>query len=43
MATKSLAHGMGTFYKDCEHAQSRWSKCPRRRDERRGRRGASCE
>lgn len=28
MATKSLAHGMGTFYKDCEHAQSRWSKCP---------------
>ncbi|WP_245240021.1 hypothetical protein [Streptomyces erythrochromogenes] len=28
MATKLLAHGMGTFYKDCEHAQSRWSKCP---------------
>ncbi|MFD9369240.1 hypothetical protein ACFWA6_16290 [Streptomyces sp. NPDC060020] len=28
MATKSLAHGMGTFYKDCEHPQSRWSKCP---------------
>ncbi|MGW1939558.1 hypothetical protein [Streptomyces goshikiensis] len=28
MATKSLAHGMCTFYKDCEHAQSRWSKCP---------------
>ncbi|MFB6561537.1 site-specific integrase [Streptomyces sp. NPDC056400] len=28
MATKSLAHGMGTFYKDCEHAPSRWSKCP---------------
>ncbi|MFE2163581.1 hypothetical protein ACFXB3_00635 [Streptomyces sp. NPDC059447] len=28
MATKSLPHGMGTFYKDCEHPQSRWSKCP---------------
>ncbi|WP_405681527.1 hypothetical protein OG859_05580 [Streptomyces sp. NBC_00048] len=28
MATKSLAHGMGTFYKDCEHPESRWSKCP---------------
>ncbi|MFB6580382.1 hypothetical protein ACFCYC_23740 [Streptomyces sp. NPDC056402] len=28
MATKSLAHGMGTFYKDCEHAPSRWSKRP---------------
>ncbi|MER6201083.1 hypothetical protein ABT234_27420 [Streptomyces sp. NPDC001586] len=28
MATKSLPHGMGTFYKDCEHSQSRWSKCP---------------
>ncbi|MFF1498260.1 site-specific integrase [Streptomyces sp. NPDC058304] len=28
MATKSLAHGMGTFFKDCEHPQSRWSKCP---------------
>ncbi|MFD7782291.1 hypothetical protein ACFV4Q_04250 [Streptomyces nojiriensis] len=28
MATKSLPHGMGTLYKDCEHAQCRWSKCP---------------
>ncbi|MFZ3467944.1 tyrosine-type recombinase/integrase [Streptomyces sp. 4.24] len=28
MATKSLAHGIGTFYKDCEHPQTRWSKCP---------------
>ncbi|MFJ9338675.1 tetratricopeptide repeat protein [Streptomyces sp. NPDC101733] len=28
MATKSLAHGMGTFHKDCVHPQSRWSKCP---------------
>ncbi|WP_408909928.1 hypothetical protein [Streptomyces luteolus] len=28
MATKTLAHGMGTYFKDCEHAESRWSKCP---------------
>ncbi|MGW6865368.1 hypothetical protein [Streptomyces sp. NPDC054901] len=28
MATKSLAHGMGAFFKDCEHPQTRWSKCP---------------
>ncbi|MFG3527264.1 hypothetical protein ACGF8B_10975 [Streptomyces sp. NPDC047917] len=28
MAAKSLAHGMGVFFKDCEHPQSRWSKCP---------------
>ncbi|MFF3129871.1 hypothetical protein ACFVRD_48775 [Streptomyces sp. NPDC057908] len=28
MVTKSLAHGMGTFFKDCVHTQSRWSKCP---------------
>ncbi|WP_269857976.1 tyrosine-type recombinase/integrase [Streptomyces sp. RPT161] len=28
MATKSLARGMGTFFKDCEHPSSRWSKCP---------------
>ncbi|MFF4389789.1 hypothetical protein ACFY0G_23835 [Streptomyces sp. NPDC001552] len=28
MATKSLAHGMGTFFKDCEQPQTRWSKCP---------------
>lgn len=25
MATKSLPHGVGTFYKDREHPQSRWS------------------
>jgi integrase len=28
MVTKSLAHGMGTFFKDCEHTQSKWPKCP---------------
>ncbi|WP_369251148.1 tyrosine-type recombinase/integrase [Streptomyces sp. R41] len=28
MASKSLARGMGTFFKDCEHPQARWSKCP---------------
>lgn len=28
MASKSVAHGMGTLFKDCEHPQSRWSKCP---------------
>ena len=28
MASKSMAHGMGTFYKDCEHGPSRWSRCP---------------
>nr|WSX19698.1 tyrosine-type recombinase/integrase [Streptomyces tubercidicus] len=28
MATKTLARGMGTFFKDCEHPRSRWSKCP---------------
>ncbi|WP_232246425.1 tyrosine-type recombinase/integrase [Kitasatospora mediocidica] len=28
MATKALAHGMGTFFKECEHPQARWSKCP---------------
>ncbi|MDH6114347.1 hypothetical protein P3T36_000748 [Kitasatospora sp. MAP12-15] len=28
MATKQLAHGMGAFFKECEHHQSRWSKCP---------------
>ncbi|WUR93567.1 transposase family protein [Streptomyces sp. NBC_01262] len=28
MASKNLAHGMGTFLKDCEHPSSRWSKCP---------------
>lgn len=25
---KSLAHGMGAFFKDCEHSPSKWSKCP---------------
>ncbi|SHM51584.1 tyrosine-type recombinase/integrase [Streptomyces yunnanensis] len=28
MASKTLARGMGTFFKDCEHPESRWSKCP---------------
>ncbi|MEU4213201.1 tyrosine-type recombinase/integrase [Streptomyces sp. NPDC026206] len=28
MATKPLPRGMGTFFKECEHPQSRWSKCP---------------
>ncbi|MGW5867331.1 tyrosine-type recombinase/integrase, partial [Streptomyces sp. NPDC055239] len=28
MANRTLAHGMGTFFKDCDHAQSRWPKCP---------------
>ncbi|MFF0746985.1 site-specific integrase, partial [Streptomyces sp. NPDC004111] len=28
MATKSLAHGMGTFFKGCAHPKPRWSKCP---------------
>ncbi|MCX4966342.1 site-specific integrase [Streptomyces sp. NBC_00654] len=28
MATKTLPHGMGTFFKDCEHPASRWVKCP---------------
>ncbi|MFJ7625324.1 hypothetical protein ACIQZN_02390 [Streptomyces sp. NPDC097595] len=28
MASKTLARGMGTFFKDCEHSSSRWSKCP---------------
>ncbi len=28
MATKTLAHGMGTFFKECEHPLSKWSKCP---------------
>ncbi|GAA1244938.1 site-specific integrase [Kitasatospora nipponensis] len=28
MATKALAHGMGTFFKECEHPQAKWSKCP---------------
>ncbi|MGW0886365.1 tyrosine-type recombinase/integrase, partial [Streptomyces sp. NPDC002671] len=28
MATRALARGMGTFFKDCEHPEARWSKCP---------------
>ncbi|OKJ95206.1 hypothetical protein AMK26_32115 [Streptomyces sp. CB03234] len=28
MVSKTLARGMGTFFKDCEHPRSRWSKCP---------------
>ncbi|MCD0486429.1 tyrosine-type recombinase/integrase [Streptacidiphilus sp. ASG 303] len=27
-STKSPGRGMGTFFKDCEHSQARWSKCP---------------
>ncbi|MFJ4879587.1 tyrosine-type recombinase/integrase [Streptomyces sp. NPDC088745] len=28
MVTKTLTHGMGTFFKECAHAKSRWPKCP---------------
>jgi integrase len=28
MATRTLARGMGTFFKNCDHPESRWSKCP---------------
>ncbi|MFI1370327.1 tyrosine-type recombinase/integrase [Streptomyces griseochromogenes] len=28
MAARTLARGMGTFFKHCEHPESRWSKCP---------------
>ncbi|MGW6208445.1 tyrosine-type recombinase/integrase [Streptomyces sp. NPDC055089] len=28
MANKTLARGMGTFFKDCQHSGTRWSKCP---------------
>ncbi|MEV0115828.1 hypothetical protein AB0H77_21705 [Streptomyces sp. NPDC050844] len=28
MASKTLAHGMDTFFKTCDHAPSRWPKCP---------------
>ncbi|WP_224275645.1 tyrosine-type recombinase/integrase [Streptomyces sp. LS1784] len=28
MATTGLTRGMGSFFKECEHAESRWSKCP---------------
>ncbi|MFH8381559.1 hypothetical protein ACH4E7_11520 [Kitasatospora sp. NPDC018058] len=28
MATTGLTRGMGSFFKECEHPESRWSKCP---------------
>ncbi|WP_433888457.1 tyrosine-type recombinase/integrase [Streptomyces sp. CA-111067] len=28
MTTKALPHGMGSYFKECEHAASRWPKCP---------------
>ncbi|MGF1431057.1 tyrosine-type recombinase/integrase [Kitasatospora sp. LaBMicrA B282] len=28
MATTNLIRGMGTFFKECEHPASRWSRCP---------------
>ncbi|MFJ4850771.1 MULTISPECIES: tyrosine-type recombinase/integrase [unclassified Streptomyces] len=28
MATMSLIRGMGTVFKDCEHPESRWTRCP---------------
>ncbi|MFI5756849.1 tyrosine-type recombinase/integrase [Streptomyces sp. NPDC051569] len=28
MASKALPHGMGGFFKDCEHPRSRWPRCP---------------
>lgn len=28
MATKTLAHGMGTFFKDCTRPEAKWPKCP---------------
>ncbi|MFD0351084.1 hypothetical protein ACFQ0M_43785 [Kitasatospora aburaviensis] len=28
MATAGLTRGMGSFVKECEHPESRWSKCP---------------
>lgn len=28
VATQTPTRGMGTFFKECEHPQSRWSKCP---------------
>lgn len=27
-ATKAPTRGMGTFFKECEHPHSKWSKCP---------------
>ncbi|MFE7672799.1 hypothetical protein ACFU5N_11345 [Streptomyces albidoflavus] len=28
MAARTLARGMGMFFKDCEHPEARWSRCP---------------
>lgn len=28
MASRTLPHGMGAFFKECEHPASRWTKCP---------------
>lgn len=28
MASTSLIRGMGSFFKECEHPESRWSRCP---------------
>ncbi|MFJ3639763.1 hypothetical protein ACIPRD_08435 [Streptomyces sp. NPDC090108] len=28
MAARTLARGMGSFFKDCEHPEARWSRCP---------------
>ncbi|MFG2848574.1 hypothetical protein ACGF12_36250 [Kitasatospora sp. NPDC048296] len=28
MATINLIRGMGSFFKECEHPESRWSRCP---------------
>ncbi|MGY0459563.1 tyrosine-type recombinase/integrase [Kitasatospora sp. cg17-2] len=28
MASTGLVRGMGSFFKECEHPSSRWSKCP---------------
>jgi len=28
MATTGLTRGMGSIFKECEHPESRWSKCP---------------
>ncbi|AVH94163.1 MULTISPECIES: hypothetical protein [Streptomyces] len=28
MATINLVRGMGSFFKECEHPESRWPRCP---------------
>ncbi|MFB7950553.1 tyrosine-type recombinase/integrase [Kitasatospora phosalacinea] len=28
MATTGLTRGMGSFFKECEHPESRWTRCP---------------